>query len=73
LYIHIPPKEYILALKLLAGREKDLRDCKILLQICRVKTREQTQSLLDRYIPAATQQMNAQEIRQSLDQLFGPA
>lgn len=71
LSIHIPPKEYILALKMLAGREKDLGDCEILLQTSKIKTRAQAQRLLDRYIPPTTQEMNAQEIRRSLDELFG--
>lgn len=31
LHIHIPPKEYILALKIVAGRDKDIADNKILL------------------------------------------
>lgn len=73
LHIHVPPKEYILALKILAGREKDLADCEILLQKSRVKTREQAQQLLDQYIPARTQLVYIQEISQSLDFLFGKA
>jgi hypothetical protein len=31
LHIYAPPTEYILALKIVAGREKDLDDCAILL------------------------------------------
>ena len=73
LHIHVPPKEYILALKILAGREKDLGDCEILLQNMKVKTRAQAQRLLDRYIPSSTQSINAQEIGRSLDELFGEA
>jgi hypothetical protein len=30
LHVYIPSKEYILALKILAGREKDIEDCRIL-------------------------------------------
>jgi hypothetical protein len=36
LHIHTPPQEYILALKILAGREKDLGDCRILLHQSRI-------------------------------------
>lgn len=70
LYIHVSPREYILALKILASREKDLADCEILLQKSKVKTRKQAQQLLDRYVPARTQEVNIQEISLSLDILF---
>jgi len=32
LHVYVPPKTYILALKILAGREKDIEDCRVLLQ-----------------------------------------
>jgi hypothetical protein len=73
LHIHTPPQEYILALKILAGREKDLGDCEILLRRSKIKTRAQARRLLDRHIPSPTQQMNAREIDRSLDELFGTA
>jgi hypothetical protein len=50
LHIYIPPKEYILALKIIAGRRKDLEDCAILLPQTTIVTHEQAQKLLDRYI-----------------------
>ena len=71
LHIHVPPKEYILALKILAGREKDITDCKILLPQIKIKTRQQAQQLLDRYIRSATQQASIEEIENSLDVLCG--
>lgn len=71
LYIYIPPKEYILALKIIAGREKDIKDGTILLKQTKIKTLEQVQQLLDRYIPLATQRQNADEIQESLNALFG--
>jgi Nucleotidyltransferase of unknown function (DUF6036) len=71
LYIYTPPKEYILALKLFAGREKDIEDCKILLQQETITTREQAQMLLDRYILPDARQNNAEMIARSLDILFG--
>ena len=51
LEVFLPPKEYILALKLLAGRQKDMRDIQALCQQLRVQTREHAQQLVDRYIP----------------------
>jgi hypothetical protein len=48
LHIYVPPKEYILALKILAGREKDVEDLRILLPQTRVKTRQQARRLLER-------------------------
>ena len=50
LHVYAPSKEYILALKILAGREKDIEDCKLLLQQTKVKTRQQALRLLDRYV-----------------------
>jgi len=43
LHIHVPTKEYILALKIIAGREKDLEDCAILLAQTPIQTRQQAQ------------------------------
>jgi hypothetical protein len=73
LQIRVPPKEYILALKILAGREKDIKDSTILLQKMNIKTRQQAQQLLDRYILSATQEIKAEDIERSLDELFGEA
>lgn len=55
LCVYIPSREYILALKIIAGRDKDIEDSKILLQQAKIKTRQQAQKLLDRYIPSLTQ------------------
>jgi hypothetical protein len=51
LEVYFPPKEYILALKLLAGRPKDQRDIEALCQQLQIQTREQAQQLVDSYIP----------------------
>ncbi len=51
LEVYIPPGEYILALKLLAGRQKDREDIRALCQQLNVWTREQAQQVVDRYIP----------------------
>ncbi len=70
LHIYVPPKEYILALKIMAGRDKDLDDCAILLPQTKIKTRQQAQQLLKRYILPEGQEKNAEQIENSLDQLF---
>ena len=59
LEVYIPPSDYILALKLLAGRQKDRNDIYALRQQLLIQTREQAQDLVDRYIPnKQVQQMN---------------
>jgi len=59
LEVYLPPSEYILALKLLAGRPKDKNDIYVLCQKEKIQTRRQAQKLVDRYIPdRQIQQMN---------------
>lgn len=71
LYVYTPPKEYILALKILAGRDKDIADCRILLSQTKIKTRQQAKQLLDRYVLPSGQQDEAENIEYSLNVLFG--
>ena len=70
-HIYAPPQEYILALKIFAGREKDIEDCKILLQQGTITTQQQAQMVLDRYILPDAQQNNTETIESSLNTLFG--
>lgn len=70
LHIYAPPQEYILALKIFAGRDKDIEDCKILLQQGTITTRHQAQMALDRYILPRAQQDSAEAIERSLNILF---
>ncbi len=70
LHIYAPPQEYILALKIFAGREKDIEDCKILLQQRRITTRQQAQMLLNKYILPDAQQNNIETIGESLNTLL---
>jgi hypothetical protein len=70
LHIYIPPREYILALKITAGRPKDLDDCAILLPKTSIQTVEQAQELLNRYILPEAQEEHAEQIKNSLDVLF---
>jgi hypothetical protein len=70
LYIYIPPREYILALKMTAGRPKDLDDCAILLPKTSIQTVKQAQELINRYILPEAQEEHAEEIKKSLNTLF---
>ena len=70
LHIYIPPKEYMLALKIMAGRDKDLADCAILLPQTNIQTHQQAQQLLDRYILPEAREKNAEQIENSLNKLF---
>lgn len=70
LYIYVPSKEYILALKITAGRDKDLEDCAILFPQSGIDTREQAKQLLDRYILPKAQKEHAKQIEHSLNELF---
>jgi hypothetical protein len=70
LHIYIPPKAYMLALKIMAGRDKDLADCAILLPQTNIQTRRQARQLLDRYILPEAQEKNAEQIENALNRLF---
>jgi hypothetical protein len=70
LYIHIPSKEYILALKIVAGRENDINDARILLPQTNIKTRKQAQQLLNKHILPTGLQIHADQIEKSLEELF---
>jgi hypothetical protein len=69
--VYVPPKKYILALKILAGRDQDLANCRILLPQTHIRTRQQAQRVLNRYILPEAQQDEAETIASSLDVLFG--
>ena len=71
LHVYAPASEYILALKITAGRQKDLDDCAILLSKTKIRTRQQAQQVLDRYILSSGQQKNAESIENALNRLFG--
>ncbi len=70
LHVHTPSKEFIFALKIVAGRDKDIADLHILHRQTKIKTRQQAQKLLDRYIFPATQEVNAKGIAKSFKVLF---
>src|SRR5258708_11225069 len=69
LEVYVPPSDYILALKLFAGRPKDRDDIYFLCQQLKIWTRQQAQQLVDRYIPnRQVQQLN--HVHNTLDELF---
>lgn len=70
LHIYIPGREYILALKIAAGRDKDLDDCAILLLKMRIRTREKAEQLLQKYLSPYGREKNAESIEHSLRWLF---
>jgi selenophosphate synthase len=71
LLVYAPASEYILAIKITVGRQKDLDDCAILLPKTKIRTRKQAQQLLDQYILPGGQQKNAESIENALNRLFG--
>ncbi len=71
MHVYAPPKQYMLALKILAGREKDMADCRMLLPQTHIRTRKQAQRVLDRYILPDAQKDEAETIEYSLNVLFG--
>ena len=69
LSVYIPPKEYILALKLLAGRRKDRNDIQALCQQLSIQSRRDAQQVVDQYIPnKQVQQIN--NLSRTLDNVF---
>lgn len=59
LQVYIPEVDYILALKLLAGRQKDKEDIQLLCEQLHINTRIHAQQVVDRYIPdKQVQQIN---------------
>jgi hypothetical protein len=67
--VYAPPREYILALKIAAGRDKDLADCAILLSKTRIRTREQAQHVVERYLLPGGREKYAESIEHALRSL----
>ena len=67
---YAPPREYILSLKIAAGRDKDLADCAILLSKTRIRTREQAMQVVERYLLPSGQEKYAESIEHALRWLF---
>jgi predicted nucleotidyltransferase len=70
LEVFVPDPSYILALKIISGREKDMNDIKALLQLLAITTRRQAEEILDLYLDKETQKNYAQDIQEALDHFF---
>lgn len=68
LHVYVPSAHCMLALKLLAGRDRDADDIDILCSTLKIVTREQAQELVDRY--ADRQWQEECMLQQTLDVLF---
>jgi hypothetical protein len=69
LEVYVPPQAFILAHKLVAGREKDEKDIQALFQSLHVTKRAQAQKILDKYITNKDIQ-ESEGIQETLDDLF---
>lgn len=69
LHVYLPPKDFILAHKLIAAREKDEDDIKALCLQLGIGTREKAQKVLDKYISREIQENN--HAAEKLDIFFG--
>jgi len=68
LHVYLPPKDFILALKLVAGREKDKADIEMLCSQLGITTRRKAQTIIDKYINKWTQRNN--RVATKLDMFF---
>ncbi|HEX4206430.1 MAG TPA: DUF6036 family nucleotidyltransferase [Ktedonobacteraceae bacterium] len=69
LHVYLPPRAYILTLKLMVFRQKDANDVEALLQELGVGTREQAQAIVDRFVPDQRWQAEYR-LEDTLDELF---
>ncbi|HLZ55645.1 MAG TPA: hypothetical protein VKR06_01755 [Ktedonosporobacter sp.] len=67
-HVYFPPKDFILAHKLAAGRGKDMADIEALCTQLRVNTREKAQKIVDKYISREVQRLG--RIAEKLDKYF---
>jgi hypothetical protein len=58
LHVYLPPKDFILAHKLIAAREKDIPDIQVLCAQLGIDTRKKAQKVLDKYISPEIQENN---------------
>lgn len=68
LHVYVPQADYMLVLKLLAGRQRDMEDIAALGQCLGIQTREHIQALVDRY--ADRQWQRECMLKITLDALF---
>lgn len=70
LQVFIPNDDYVLALKIISGRDKDINDITVLLQRLKIQTRKRVEKLLRTYLNEDTLQEFAQDIQDTLDKFF---
>lgn len=68
-HVYLPPKDFILAHKLVASRRKDRDDISSLCVQLRVTTRKQAQRIVDTYISRDIQENH--HVAEKLERLFG--
>lgn len=68
LHVYLPPKDFILALKFVAAREKDKTDIEVLCSQLRITTRRKAQAVIDKYINNWTQRNS--RVATKLDMFF---
>jgi hypothetical protein len=64
----MPPAEFMFAIKIFGYRDRDFSDVEALIQKLDVRTREQAQEIVDRYIPRDAQR--EYRTHMTLDDLF---
>ncbi len=70
LHVYLPSAPYVLALKLMIGRQKDASDIETLLQKLEIETRAQAQEIVDQFVPDKAYQEHYM-ISNTLDGIFG--
>lgn len=70
LTVYVPELEYILALKLFAGRPQDDRDIQAIAQRLSLKTRAQAWSIVNTYIPNSQLAFRSAYTSQAIDRCF---
>jgi hypothetical protein len=70
LEVFVPEPQYVLALKLLAGRDKDMEDIQALLRRLRIKRRSRVEKLLQQYVDADMLADEREKIDKLLNDLF---
>lgn len=68
LFVYLPTDEYVFTLKLLAYRRQDRVDLQMLLQRLRIRTPEEAQAVLDRFVPESEQAF--WEVAKKIKRLF---
>jgi hypothetical protein len=68
--VYVPELEYILALKLFAGRPQDDRDIQALAEQAQISTKAQAWSIIHLYIPSEQQNMRREYITLAIDRCF---